>query len=54
MEKTISPPLEDELEEMAREQDEFLFEVAKEPESEQEAQISAVGRRCYCYCHCVR
>jgi hypothetical protein len=54
VDETLSPKIEDELEELSRADDAFLFEVAEEPETDEDAQISAVGKRCYCYCHCVR
>ena len=54
MEKIVPMPVPDELEDALSNDDEFLFEVAKEPQSEQEAYIALATKRCYCYCHCTR
>jgi hypothetical protein len=54
VEKIVPMPVPDELEDALSNDDEFLFEVAKEPQSEQEAYIALATKRCYCYCHCTR
>ncbi len=43
-----------ECEDLRPREDEFLFEVAKDFRSEQEAQIAVAATKCYCHCHCER
>jgi hypothetical protein len=43
-----------EAEELVTDEDEFLFEVAQEPQSERDVEIAAAGKRCWCYCYCTR
>jgi hypothetical protein len=50
---TPTPPKGPEVERLSEEDEEFLFEVAKDPREERQ-EPAAVGKRCYCYCHCVR
>jgi hypothetical protein len=54
VEKTLTserPPLE--AEESVSENSQFLFEVAKEPQSQHEGIKMAAGG-CFCYCYCTR
>jgi hypothetical protein len=55
MEPTTTPePLATpELVELEGEDEEFLFEAAKDPREDEQGLTAAV-RRCYCYCHCTR
>ena len=51
---TTTEPKPAEATELADQDDGFLFEVAKEPQSERDVQIAAAAKRCWCYCYCTK
>jgi hypothetical protein len=46
-------PTEAEGQQAATEDEDFLFEVAKDPREERQ-EPAAVGKRCFCYCYCTK
>jgi hypothetical protein len=46
-------PTETEGEQSPTEEEDFLFQVAKDPREEVQG-LTAVGKRCFCYCYCTK
>jgi hypothetical protein len=46
-------PTQDEGQQAATQEEDFLFEVAKDPREHMEGPM-AVGKRCFCYCYCTK